>query len=57
MPSFHGAPDEQILYNVNAVNYLVFVVNDAVAELTNNEQRARKLREYPPQCQTGVQDS
>jgi len=23
-------------------------VNDAVAELTNNEQRARKLREYPP---------
>jgi DNA-binding transcriptional ArsR family regulator len=26
----------------------VFVVNDAVAELTNNEPRARKLREYPP---------
>jgi len=48
MPSFHGAPGEQILHNVNAVNYLVFVVNDAVAELTNNEQRARKLREYPP---------
>jgi len=48
MPSFHGAPDEQILYNVNAVNYLVFVVNDAVAELRNNEQHARKLRDYPP---------
>lgn len=26
----------------------MFVVNDAVAELTNNEQRVRKLREYPP---------
>ena len=27
---------------------MVFFVNDALAELTNNEQRARKLREYPP---------
>jgi len=57
MPSFHGAPDEQILYNVNAVNYLVFVVNDAVAELRNNEQHARKLRDYPPKCQTSLQGS
>jgi DNA-binding transcriptional ArsR family regulator len=48
VPSFHGAPGQQILYNVNAVNYLVLVVNDVVAEFTNNEQRARKLREYPP---------
>jgi predicted transcriptional regulator len=39
----------KFLNGVNAVNYLMSVVNGAVAEVNANQnQRAKKLREYPP---------